>query len=200
MAKFREAGKKRENIRAGVSKCSLERSCPSASHVQAGLIGISYFHGALRSFWQRNFDLCRHVEIISARLFSMVRGLAVAIAAFSLKQMSHRREPHLQGAAFWTIFHLMVYSRLLAFRSHTYFESSVAFLYSSARNECTWALYRVLNVPSVNPKYTRSGFVFAVTVARYTTLSVRQLPLSGHAVLFLQLHLRLLGSQAVLRT
>ena len=63
--------------------------------------------GASRTFSYRNLARWRHVDTISALLFSMVAGFAVAITIFSVRQTSHRRVPHLYGAAWCTMSHLI---------------------------------------------------------------------------------------------
>ena len=56
-------------------------------------------------------------------------------------------------------------------------------------NDDWWRLYLVLNLHSVSPVYVSFVFVsLLVTVAWYTTLSVRHFPCSGQVLCVLQLH------------
>ena len=68
------------------------------------------------TFSYLNFALCLHAPIISALLFSIVVGSAVAMVIFSVKQTSHRLVPHLYGAATLAMLQFTSCGWLLSFR------------------------------------------------------------------------------------
>ena len=86
-----------------MSKCSsLQKEGSTVGVKNIALVlkagGGVRFHslgGASRTFSYRNLAWWLHVDTISALLFSMVAGFAVAITIFSVRQTSHRRVPHL---------------------------------------------------------------------------------------------------------
>ena len=108
---------------------------------------------------------------------------------FSARQRLHRLVFGEYGLAFSTMLHVMVYLRLAFFNSHMCSLKDVAdCLCCSRKLELCW-LYLVLNWFSVIPMYVSIIlFCSCTTVAWYTTPSWRHLPLSGHALLSLQLH------------
>ena len=50
--------------------------------------------GSIQNILVSEFGTLEHVDTISALLFSMVAGFAVAITIFSVRQTSYRRVPH----------------------------------------------------------------------------------------------------------
>ena len=74
----------------------------------------------------------------------------------------------------------MEYSTLDCFNYQLYLLSLVGCLCFGFLNELVWLSYRALNVPSVSPtKVSFCWLSFLVTVAWYTTLSVRHFPRRG---------------------
>ena len=76
-----------------------------------------------------NLFLWRHFDINSVRLFKIIKGSALIIDNFSVRQGSHLRVPHLYGDVKAPISHFKLKSIFLSFNYHIYLDSSVSFMY-----------------------------------------------------------------------
>ena len=81
----------------------------------------------LTTLSRRNLARWRHVDTISDLLLSIVVGSASAITIFSARHTSHRRVPHLYGAARCSTSQRTAGAATpCALRSHRCFESAVS--------------------------------------------------------------------------
>ena len=88
---------------------------------------------------------CLHLLINSERLLSNISWFRnLIISNFSIK---HKLRKLWSGFpwTFLVIFHVVIGTLLFCFKSHLYFDSSVAFLYLSCLLSLTWLLYLSLN-------------------------------------------------------
>ena len=87
-------------------------------NMRSGLILFMEYENGYLTFSHAYFFLCRHLEMISDLLFSVVFGSAIAMASFSLRYRSHLLEPGLYDAARCTMLHFTSPSMSCPLSSH----------------------------------------------------------------------------------
>ena len=122
--------------------------------------------------------LWRHLFIISDLLLISSLGSPLRISNFSLKHISHLRDPHWYGNdCLWRV-HFISYGVFWVWRFQMYFERHVSLFRRGLENDDLWFANLFLNIGSVEPKYCLISDR-AVTSARYTIAPFVHSPLRG---------------------
>jgi hypothetical protein len=109
---------------------------------------------ARSNFPAKNRFWWTHFENNSRLLFSKFDLSAFRMQSFSWRQRLHLFPPLEYEAARFRIDQLIVKSCCFSFKFHTYFESSVLFLYITLLNDLLWLYNRFLKVFPVMPMYS----------------------------------------------
>ena len=138
-------------------------------------------------FFNNLLCLWRQGPAISFLSFKVaISGLKI-MKYFSLLHRWHTPVTWLKGLARLTIFQLTSYSMVLSSNCQICLDKAVAFLGFLVLKFEIWFRHLSLKLVAVNPMYVSTTPSPLLSVAWYTTPSVRHFPSTGHTY-FLQLH------------